>query len=188
MSLLVRLIMKIRGILGLRSSEPFAVRVAGSFERTGYKNMKDPILLMEACCQVFGDPSLWPSGDETYCNFAVQDVTHFYGCNDLDDKSANEILTFMAESSRWKELAMPDVQIQANVGSLVIAAASSDMLGQKHGHVCVIRPGRQQYSGHWNAEAPACMNLGRAGTCSISRTVNYAFVPKPKFFVWVPSL
>lgn len=188
MSLLLSIITRIRSILGLRSSEPFVVRAGKAFEATGYTNMKDPILLIEACCQVFGNETLWPKGDETYCNFAVQDVAHYFGCLELDDKTADEMCSFMETSQSWQEIPMKDAQFTANHGSLVIAAATSQVLGQKHGHVCVIRPGQEKYSGHWDQSAPACMNLGRAGTCSISKTVNYAFVPEPRFFVWKNSL
>lgn len=170
------------------ASKSRSLTIRRGIQATGYRNMKDPVLLIEACCRVYDDQKLWPKGDETFCNFAVQDVAHYFDCKDLDDKTAEEICIFLSISPRWQELAIGDVQIKANVGSLVIAAATSQILGQGHGHVCVIRPGKMQDSAHWKCPAPAAMNLGRAGTCSISRTVNFAFVPMPKFYVWKESL
>lgn len=158
--------------------------------------MKDPILLIDVIADVYDNPKYVSVNGTTFCNLAAEDICHAYGCADFDSKTADQIYTFLETSANWQERKMGDVQILANAGSLVFAVASSEMLGQSHGHLCVIRPGRLKDSGKWGS-VPSVCNIGIENFIGRARKgpltglpcgVNESFQPMPRFFVYVPSL
>jgi hypothetical protein len=160
-------------------------------------NMKDPILLIDIICDVYDNPKYLPREDgTTFCNLAAQDICHAYGCNDFDGKDADQIYNFVRNSPNWKVQGMHDVQILANVGTLIFAVIPSVVLRQAHGHICVVRPGKLKDSGKWGL-CPSVMNIGaenfigrakRGPLTGLPCGVNESFVPIPEFFAYVQSL
>lgn len=159
--------------------------------------MKDVIALIDVICDVYDNPRYIPKGDgTTFCNYAAQDLCHAYGCNDFDGKTADQIVGFVESSANWKQVSMVDSQVHANAGSLVFAMESSVNLGQSHGHLCVIRPGKFKDSGKWGL-TPCCMNIGaenfigrakKGPLTAMACGINEAFIPPPRFFVLASSI
>lgn len=165
-------------------------------ERTGYLKMKNLINLIDVICEAYDRPDFLPRDGLTFCNQAVAMVADAMGCKDLDLKTADEIVAFLAGNADWQETQIEKVQDMANQGSLCIAGLDSKALNQAHGHVVVIRPGKPVYSGKWEL-TPRCLNVGqemflarakKGPLTTMSCGVNEAFGPKPLFWVWRPSL
>lgn len=154
-----------------------------SFELTGYRTMKNREALIDACCQTRENADIRPADGETFCNVAVAYIATKMGCTELSGLLANDMIDyFSAKPDSWETIDLKNAQNMANQGSLVIA-------GHKdipHGHVCVIMPGIAKTSGHWNAQAPACINVGRE--VFIGKGLNYAFKEIPTLWAWRPSL
>lgn len=167
-----------------RSSITFSQK----FSMTGYKTMKNRDLLIDSIHTVYDNPTYRPQLDResgvmtTYCNQAVSDIATRMGCKDFVGLTANDICDFMSASTNWSETPLEKSQQLANQGSLVVAGLKDS----PHGHVCLICPGIEKSSGHWNAQAPAAMNIGK--TVFISKGLNYAFIDVPKIYVWRMSL
>lgn len=165
---------------------------------TGYTNMRDLIGLFDAVCDVYDRQDLAPKPDgTTFCNFAVDAVAQAMGYKYLAGKTADEIVAFLGSSTDWSEVPFEKAQDMANQGSLLIAGASGEELGQAHGHVCVIRPGKPVYSGHYGGSAPRCLNIGaenflaRAKRGALTNQpcgLNEAFIPLPKIWAWRATL
>jgi hypothetical protein len=158
--------------------------------------MRDLITLIDSICEAYDRPDFQPKDGTTFCNMAVTMIADTMGCKDLDFKTADEIIAFIANNPDWNEMDMSRVQDLANQGSLVVAGLDSEALKQEHGHVVVIRPGKLVYSGKWGP-TPRCLNIGaenflarakKGPLTAMSCGVNEAFVEKPKFWVWRPSL
>ena len=167
------------------------------FQWTGYTNVRNLIGLFDACCDVLENPRFAPTEGKTFCNLALDYISvKAFGNHDFNDKTADQILEFVAQSEDYTEIAINQAQNLANQGSFVFAAASSKMLGQEHGHVCVIRPGVPKESGKWGM-VPAIVNVGselfiarakKGPLTGMPAGLNEAFVPLPRLFVWRPSL
>lgn len=102
----------------------------------------------------------------------------------------------MGASPDWSPVPFENAQNLANQGSLVIAGLSGEDLGNGHGHVVVIRPGRQCQSGKWGL-TPRCLNIGKTDFIARAQSgplimmpvgLNDAFIPLPKIYVWRSSL
>ncbi len=146
-------------------------------------NIKDPNFLMDVLCDVYDTPGLEPHMENgvlvTECNAAIQLILHRYNYKAMDGMNADSMCAFMVKSEDWQDRDLSDVQRLANIGVLVIGAATSTEMGQEHGHVSTVRPGNTKISGHWG-QAPACMNVG--GENFIGKDMAYAFKTKPKFY------
>lgn len=160
--------------------------------------MRNLIGLIDAVCDTYDRSDFKPNPDgSTHCNQAVNAIALVaFNYNGLRGMMADEIVVFMAASSDWAALDMSAAQDNANNGSLVIAGLIGTDLGQAHGHVVVIRPGRPCDSGKWGA-VPRCVNIGASDflaralsgvLTNMAVGVNEAFIPKPKFFVLRSSL
>lgn len=163
---------------------------------SGYKNMRDIVTLIDVICEAYDRPDLQPKDGNTYCNLAVDMIAQAMGCKELELKTADEICDYIANHLDWQEIKLNQAQDMANKGSLVIAGLDSRALNDAHGHVCVIRPGKQVYSGKWGL-TPRCINVGKemflarakkGPLTAMSCGLNEAFQPLPKLYVWRPSL
>jgi len=161
--------------------------------------MRDVITLIDAICDAYDNRGFQPLSDgTTFCNQGVCYVAEAMGCKDFRGKNADEIVAFMAASDEWSLVALEKAQGLANAGSLLVAGLDSSALGQSHGHVVVIRPGRTIYSGKWSTNlCPRVLNIGaenflaRAKRGPLSNQpagLNESFQPLPKIWVWRPSL
>lgn len=165
-------------------------------EVTGFKSMKNLIGLIDIICDTYDRADLQPKDGITFCNVAADAIATAMGCKDFTGKNADQIFEFVNTSSQWDEIQMADAQWIVNEGSLVFAVATSEMLGQSHGHICVVRPGLEKNSGKWG-QCPAIMNVGAENFLARAKKgpltgmpcgINEAFVPEPHFFVWKNSL
>lgn len=159
--------------------------------------MKDPILLIDAILDVYDTQGmqLLPDGT-TFCNLAVGSVCAAFGYVGFTGMSADQIVGFISNSNDWQQVAIPESQELANQGSLLIAGLNSSDLKQAHGHVCIIRPGKETYSGKWG-KCPRVLNIGSENFIARAKHgpltnqpagLNEAFVPLPKIWAWKPSL
>lgn len=160
-------------------------------------NMRNIIALIDSILDVYDNAAYQalPNGT-TFCNLAVTAVAVSMGCNDFYGKTADQILEVVENSQNWSDVPFEKAQEMANQGSLLIAGLSSKDLGQDHGHVCVIRPGKICYSGKWG-QTPRVLNVGRENFLARAKKgpltnqpagLNEAFVDKPTIWVWQPSL
>lgn len=174
------------GLIGNRLG--FTVR----FAETGYTNMKDRELLIRTQDSVWDSQAFMPTYDNgletTYCNMAVRAVFSAFKYRGFDGMTADEIMAFVRQSQNFARQKLEDGQFLANTGVLVIAGLTSAQLGQPHGHVCTLTPGVAEWSGHWDAKAPACFSIGKKEICFRSKGVNWAFVPVPELWAWKPSM
>lgn len=150
--------------------------------------IKDPRQLSAVQNSVFANQSYWPKHDETFCNFATQDVLSQMGYSLMKGMTADEMYAFVWTSKDWLIKPIAGTQDLVNGGTILISILPADKLQQSHGHVNTLTPGIQDFSGHWNMKTPVCMNLGRAGTCFRSKGINYAFVPEPEIYALVSTL
>ena len=157
--------------------------------------MIDTKLLMEVQDRVFADPRWQPKQDgRTFCNMATLAVCHGVGCREFDVPEgddpliADQMYAILKTSGNFASQTMESAIILANNGVFVLAAASSRQLGEEHGHINTLTLGDPEHSGHWLAEAPMCMNLGRDGTCFRNKGENWAFKKEPEFFAWKENL
>jgi hypothetical protein len=169
---------------------------------TGYNNLKNHAKLTQAILRAYERPEYKPSIIDnqivkTHCSEAARDIAGYMGCHEFADKNADSQYDLMKSSTEWREVPMSDCQFLANAGTLVFAALPSALLGGEHGHICVIRPGEEVWSSHWNAKVPSVMNVGGQNFILWFRTsqgtqieagLNGAFRSMPKFFAWVPTL
>lgn len=145
------------------------------------------IKLRKICERVVADPALAPEKDangtitKTKCNLAVQIVCEEMGYGDFLGMVANDIYALVKKSKDWKRMSGEDASEAANEGKLAIAAVQ----GKPHGHVAILFPGPEIWSGHWNREAPSLANVGiRNGVMGAS----WAFAKEPEWFVLVRPL
>lgn len=160
--------------------------------------MTNLIGLIDACLDAYDRIDFKPNPDgSTHCNQAVHSIalTAFkYG--GFSGLMADAIVDLLGGED-WASVDMAKAQDYANNGSLVIAGLSSTALGQKHGHVVVIRPGLQVDSEHFKGMVPRCVNIGASDFIARGQTgvmsniqcgVNEAFPIVPKFYVLRSSL
>jgi hypothetical protein len=166
---------------------------------SGYTNMKDIVTLIDAICDCYDNKALLPTPQgTTWCNEAVGMICEAMGCHELSGKMADEMVELLKSSADWSLVPLEKAQEMANHGSLLVAALSSSELGQTHGHVCVIRPGKPVYSGKWNTNlCPRVLNIGAENFLACAKHgpltnqpcgLNEAFVELPKIWAWRPSL
>lgn len=154
--------------------------------------MKDPIALIDAILDAYDRIDFRPAPDgTTHCNQAVDSVCQAFGYKYLLDLTADQIIEKITGNSEWSEIPVEKAQDMANEGSLLIAGLDSKALGQSHGHVVIIRPGKAVFSGKWGS-VPRVLNVGahnfiaRAPNGAMTNQpvgLNEAFIPLPK--IWV---
>lgn len=143
---------------------------------------ENALKLIDACCSALEKPEFAPRNSTTYCNQAVQYIATMMGCIEFSaSMNANRMIDMMAQSEHFAEIPVENAQAYANNGSLVIAGLKA----MPHGHVCVIRPGKEIYSGKWMIKAPRIINVG--GENFISRSLSWAFKDIPKVYLWRES-
>jgi len=149
---------------------------------TGYtKPMKNIAVLVDAICQAYDrvwlEPKPFaPRDGATYCNQAVQYVAAIFNYKRFEGKLANEMVDILNNDKAWKKISANEAAARACEGILVIAGRKDT----PHGHICIVRPGTTQMSGHWQENAPKVMNVGK--DCFISKGANFAFREKPDYF------
>ena len=156
--------------------------------------------LIDAICENFmnalpGKP--WApvyDGDtlvRTFCDFFVSGVVklgfEYTGfINPLTGEAylADKMVDIMQSSDEWmKEVSGNMAQFHANQGALVVAGWINP---DGHGHVCIVRPGIEVFSGHWNKNAPRVANVGK--DVFINEDAAYAFIDEPSYFVLKRSI
>ena len=159
---------------------------------TGNTNLKNPERLRAIQDAIWNSKAYLPKESDgaeiTYCNLAVQAVLDAFGYKDLANLNADSMMTFLRGANDWLVKPIADCQFLANEGTVIVAGLDSQQLKQGHGHVCTVTPGVEDFSGHWNKKTPQCLSIGRKAICFRSKGVNWAFVPEPEFYAWVPSL
>jgi len=171
--------------------------MVGNYGSKLAKTMKDVITLIDACCDVYDRMDLKPKPDgSTFCNEAVNVVATAMGFTGFENRMADEIMDIMANSPDWSNVPMEKAQDMANQGSLLIAGLTSKELGQDHGHVVTVRPGKMIFSGKWGL-VPRVINVGSHNFIARAQSgplinqgcgVNESFIQLPKFWVWRFSL
>lgn len=186
------------GVLGAWLKRPsFSISLRTTW--TGWTSMRDVITLIDAICDAYDNQAYVPLADgTTFCNQGVAYVANAMGCKDFEGKNADEIVAFLAASGEWSPVPLEQAQEMANQGSLLVAGLDSKTLGQTHGHVCVIRPGRAVYSGKWTTNVcPRVLNIGSENFLARAKRgpltnqpagLNESFQPLPKIWVWRQSL
>lgn len=150
--------------------------------------IKDSKVLNDAQDVVFSNPTYKPTDNETFCNFATQDVLHRLGYDGLKGLTADGMYEFVSKSKDWLIKPIVDATELVQEGTILIAILSSTKLGQSHGHVNTLTPGSPDYSGRWECKTPLCMNLGRVGTCFRAKGINWAFQIPPEIYALVATL
>lgn len=164
---------------------------------TGYKEMRDVITLIDAICDAYDRNDYKPNSDgTTHCNQAVNSIAMAMGCAEFTGMNADQIVEHIKSSDKWSSVPIEKTQDMANQGSLLVAGLSSQELGESHGHVVIIRPGKTCQSGKWGA-TPRCVNIGKNDFIARAQSgpltmmpvgLNDAFIPLPKIWVWRPSI
>lgn len=135
----------------------------------------DALRLLDAICEAYdayhvpkdtdGKPGL-----ETMCNLAVNYVCSRLGYDKFKGMVANQIVDYMRRKpEEWEPVEMSRAQDLANEGRLLLAGIQEDI----HGHVVVIRPGIEEFSGKWSARAPKAGNVG--ATSAMGKSIAWAF-------------
>ena len=139
--------------------------------------------LIDACCEVYDDPSMQPTKDsqgnlETYCNLAVQAICAHVGYNKFYHMMANQIVDFMeCHPEEWEKIDISKAQETCNSGRLVICGLKMDV----HGHVAVVRPGVAGLSVKWgNSPVPKVVNIGSKNM--IGKSINWVMADKPNAY------
>jgi len=169
----------------------------------GGKFLKDPKKLSEVQDSVWNDPrwkaDTYPNGKiRTHCNQASLAVANGMGYHGFDSPVGGEPYTadqifyyFQRAESNFLEKDLDDAQTLANQGSLLFCISPSWILGEDHGHIVSITPGKSVHSENLGKDVPVCLNISTAVLSSRSIGINWAFPMKrvmPKFFVWKDSL
>ncbi|MEM1406305.1 MAG: RHS repeat-associated core domain-containing protein, partial [Bacteroidota bacterium] len=102
-------------------------------------------------------------GNVARCN---QGVCHAFneltGSDELNGLQANDMVSTMQNSENFVEIEMSESQEIANKGGIVIAGGD--------GHVVMVVPGEEQYSGSWKSNVPTVMDTGGSSTNKRSDT------------------
>jgi hypothetical protein len=129
-------------------------------------------LLKAACDAVVADPALQPEYSAktglliaTHCDDGAAHVARAMGCEEFADPDLtadlmHALMTANA-SGRWRRVSGQEAVFHALDGGLAFAAATGAMLGEKHGHICAIRPEARQFSSSLNRDVPMVANVGK---------------------------
>ena len=165
--------------------------------------MKDPVLLAATQDTVWNYPvykaDKWPDGTpRTHCNQAALAVANGVGCKEIDPPEGGELFTadqlyfiLQRASVNFSQIEIEYCQDYANQGTLIFAISPSWLLGESHGHIVSITPGKTVLSEVMRGPVPVCMNISTAAFSSRLIGINWAFPLKksvPHFFAWKESL
>lgn len=147
--------------------------------------------LLELCNEAVLKPEFQPSDGVTHCNQAADFIAFGMGCRDLRDVEGNvlmadPIIWKLRGNPNWREVTLGGTWNLANQGALIFGVLTSSQLGEEHGHIATVIPGRPIYSGHWENLSPLCANVGKENF--IGRPMSYAFRTMPEFYGWIPSM
>ena len=119
--------------------------------------------LKPLCDLALANPSFAPKNGVTFCNRAVNFIAHGLGCDELDGLMADGIYNLLKlnASGKWAQVDPNDATLWALSNGLAIAAMSSDMLGETHGHVAVVAPLGMQASASFGEDVPVLANVGK---------------------------
>lgn len=132
--------------------------------------------LLDAACEAY-DLYAVAKDNKTFCNLAVTHICGRMGYEKLKGMVANQIVDFLKRSEEWQPVDMSVAQNLANQGCVVIAGKQED----PHGHVTVIRPGLEEFSGKWQMKVPRACQVG--ATSYIGKTLSWAFKEVPEMWV-----
>lgn len=148
--------------------------------------MIDVYRLLDAICEAYDAPEFKPSSGVTYCNQAVTYVAERVGYNLFKGLLANHMVDLMGSSRDWQEIEIKESQTYANTGRFVVAGLKDN----PHGHVVVVRPGREIYSEKWQTLVPKVMNVGAKNFIGVDEkkrimTLAWVFPGANKPKVWM---
>ncbi len=116
---------------------------------------------------------------ETYCNLFTSSIAAAFGYDRFTGLNANQMHALISNPANgWIKIDGAIAQSHANAGSLVIASMNNP---DGHGHVCVIAPGKMEFSGSFNKPVPKCVNVGK--DVFFGRRISFAFRIEPDYFV-----
>lgn len=138
--------------------------------------MEKTLRLIDAVCEAYDLYHVSKDG-ATFCNMAVHHVCARMGYDKFKGLLANQIVDFLRRSPEWTPVPLSGAQELANEGRLVVAGAED----HPHGHVVVVRPGAEDFSGKWESKAPKVSQVG--ATSYIGRSMAWAFQEIPE--IWV---
>ncbi len=126
-------------------------------------------------------------GDETFCNWFVNDVALAIGCPEFDGDpwplKANVIVKNIDNNpARWQPADPDEAQDSANEGKFVISGWANK---EGHGHVNVIIPGKLVWSNQFQAEIPNCANVGSSNFFGKPVSYGYGKHMKPRYWIWL---
>ena len=142
--------------------------------------MKDLWLLLDSIHTAFCRPEYAPRDGYSACNMFTSEVAIAHGFKDFDGLLANEIVNLIPTLPSWSEMPLERAQDAANLGTLIVAG----LLGDPHGHVAVVCPGRVKNSGRWGI-VPTVASVGKT---NIIAGLNWVFPTMPKLWAHRPSL
>ena len=124
--------------------------------------------------------------DEAVCNYGVNAVfKSLFGSNELDGKKANDMVRYWQNNpSHWEQISVSQAQQLANEGYFVVAGWINPNSGRS-GHVVVVVPGEESYSGMWGCDVPTVMDTGlnkRTSGTSIAYSFDKRKISGVKFF------
>lgn len=125
------------------------------------------------------------------CNIGVCKMFNILtGSNELDDKSANEMIDHWVSSANWEEIPMSRAHALVNEGNIIAAGAKTGPQGI-NGHVVMLVPGQEGWSKNWECNVPMAMDTGKGKRWSANR-LSYSFCKKDKehikFFLYKGSI
>jgi hypothetical protein len=142
--------------------------------------------LKDACDAALDNPAFQPRDGETFCNLAAASIAQALGCGELQGLMADEIYAKMANNAagHWTKLDGSSASQKAIAGGLVIAAMSSGMLSEAHGHVAVLYPQSAEFSGSLNRYVPCVANIGKTVGVMKSSEAFPVSVGEADYFAW----
>ena len=119
-------------------------------------------ILKAACDAARINPKFQPQDGTTFCNLNTDAVASALGVVELHGLMADEIYAKMAANvtGHWAKVLGSIAAQHAQAGGLAIAAMSSGMLGESHGHVAPLYPEQMEFSGSLNRYVPMVSNVG----------------------------
>ena len=120
---------------------------------------------------------------KTFCNIALDRTLTLVGLPRMVNKlngwplCANDMIETMRNSpSMWTEVSGDTACARASQGIVVVAAQSND---SGHGHVAVVYPAPEQYSGSWAKNVPMLSNVGKENKVL---KASQCFRTEPKYY------
>lgn len=139
--------------------------------------------VMDLCLDGINNPSYEPRDGRTFCNLFTSSVAIALGYRKFVGLLANDMIAHMDLSTSWKGIKMEKASKDA-MDSFIIAGK----VANKHGHVCVVLPGKTVYSKNWDKKCPIVASIGKKdkeGQWAFIKGVNFAFKDEPRFWKWL---